>query len=154
MSIYYDIGQGGGFQRVIPITNAPHLPSGMLQWLGDSRGRWEGDTLVVDVTNFHKIGFNEKLHVVERWKRVDANTLLYEAARENPTEWTRPWSVRIELNRQNEQANRIYYEPRCHEGNYGLAGMLANSRAEELAFAEGRGPDPATRDNATGGAAE
>jgi hypothetical protein len=58
------------------------------------------------------------------------------------------------LNRQNEQANRIYYEPRCHEGNYGLAGMLANTRAEEHAFTEGRGPDPATRDIATGGAGE
>jgi hypothetical protein len=154
VSIYYDIGQGGGFQRIIPISSAPHLPANVHQWWGDSRGRWEGDTLVVDVTNFHPIGFNEKLHVVERWKRVDQNTILYEATRENPTEWTKPWTARIELNRQNEQANRIYYEPRCHEGNYGLAGMLANTRAEEHAFTEGRGPDPATRDIATGGAGE
>jgi hypothetical protein len=110
--------------------------------------------LVVDVTNFHPIGFNEQLHVVERWKRIDAKTLQYEATRENPTEWTRPWSVRIELNRQDEQANRIYYEPRCHEGNYGLLGMLANTRAEEHAFVEGRGPDPETRDIATGGGGE
>src|SRR4029077_9956939 len=88
VAIFYDTGQGQGWQRVIPITNAPHLPSSIRQWWGDSRGRWEGDTLVVDVTNFHQIGFNEKLHVVERWKRIDANTILYEATRENPTEWT------------------------------------------------------------------
>jgi hypothetical protein len=154
VSIYYDIGQGGGFQRIIPISTAPHLPSGFHQWWGDSRGHWEGDTLVVDVTNFKEIGFNERLHVVERWKRLDANTLQYEATRENPDEWTRPWTIRIELNHQNEEANRIYYEPRCHEGNYGLLGMLENTRAEEHAFAEGRGPDPATRDIATGGAGE
>jgi hypothetical protein len=154
VSIYYDIGQGGGFQRIIPISSAPHLPGAIPQWWGDSRGHWEGDTLVVDVANFHPIGFNEKLHIVERWKRIDRDTLQYESTRENPTEWTRPWTVRIELNRQNDQANRIYYEPRCHEGNYGLGGMLANTRSEEHAFAEGRGPDPATRDIATGGAAE
>jgi hypothetical protein len=154
VSIYYDIGQGAGFQRIIPISNAPHLPASIQQWFGDSRGHWEGDTLVVDVTNFKAIGFNEKLHIIERWRRKDANTLEYEATSENPDEWTRSWTIRIDLNHQNEEANRIYYEPRCLEGNYGLQGMLANTRAEEHAFAEGRGPDPATRDIATGGAGE
>jgi len=66
--------------------------------------------------------------------------------------WAMPWSVKQEMKAQDEQANRIYYEPRCHEGNFGMSGMLTNSRSEERAFAQGRGPDPATRDNSTGGA--
>jgi hypothetical protein len=154
VAIYYDIGQGQGFSRVIPITSAPHLPAGMHEWRGDSRGRWEGDTLVVDVTNFSPLGFDETLHVVERWSRLDARTLQLISTRENPREWTKPWTARVELNLQEEQPNRIYYEPRCHEGNYGLAGMLANTRAAEVNFAEGRGPDPALQDNATGGGGE
>jgi hypothetical protein len=124
--------------------------------MGDSRARWEGDTLVVDVTNFSPkvdfMGSRENLHLVERWSRSDANTLQYAATIDDPTTWTRPWKVALDLQKQDEKANRIYYEPRCVEGNYGLAGMLANSRAEERAFAEGRGPDPATRDISTGGA--
>jgi hypothetical protein len=68
--------------------------------------------------------------------------------------WTRPWTVKQEMNRQDEQANRIYYEPRCHEGNYGLPALLAGARVEEKAFAEGRGPDPATKDTATDFGAE
>ena len=63
--------------------------------------------------------------------------------------WTRPWTAKQDLNRQDNQPNRIYYEPRCHEGNYGLPALLVGSRAEEQAFAEGRGPDPATKDTQT-----
>jgi hypothetical protein len=156
VSIFYDFGQGQGFQRVIPISNAPHLPAHVRQWMGDSRGRWEGNTLVVDVTNFNEkvdfLGSHENLHLVERWTRGNANTIEYAVTVEDPTTWTKPWTVKNEFSRQSEEANRIYYEPRCHEGNYGLAGMLANTRAEEHAFREGRGPNPATRDIATGGA--
>jgi hypothetical protein len=107
------------------------------------------------VTNFSPKsdfrGSRERLHLVERWTRLDADTLEYVVTIEDPTTWTKPWTVKQEMRRQDEQANRIYFEPRCHEGNYGLAGMFQNSRAEERAFAAGRGPDPATRDNATAG---
>ena len=156
VSIFYDFGQGQGFERIIPITNAPHMPASVRQWVGDSRGRWEGNTLVVDVTNFTSkvdfLGSHENLHLVERWTRLDANTIQYAVTIDDPTTWTKPWTVKNEFNKQSDKANRIYFEPRCVEGNYGLQGMLANSRAEETAFAEGRGPDPATRDVSTGGA--
>jgi hypothetical protein len=155
VAISYDTGQGQGWQRIVPVTALPHLPSHIRQWWGDSRGRWDGDTLVIDVANFtpktEYQGSRENLHLVERWTRTDANTIEYAVTIDDPTTWTRPWTVKQELRRQPEQANRIYYEPRCHEGNYGLAGMHVNSRAEERDFAAGRGPDPATRDNATAG---
>ena len=155
VAIAYDTGQGQGWQRVFWVTNRPHLPAHIRQWWGDSRGRWEGRTLVVNVTNFTPKGdyrgSREGLHLVERWTRMDADTLEYVVTIDDPTTWTRPWTVKQELRKQDERANRIYYEPRCHEGNYGLAGMFANSRAEERAFAPGRGQDPATKDNATAG---
>jgi hypothetical protein len=123
---------------------------------GDARGHWEGNTLVVDVTNFSpKVEFRgsrENLHVVERWTRVDAKTLEYSTTISDPTVWTKPWTIKHEMTKQDERANRLYAEPRCHEGNYGMIGMLSDARAEEHAFAEGRGPDPATRDIALGGA--
>ena len=147
-SIFYDTGQGQAWQRTIPVTDSPHLPSHVRQWWGDSRGRWEGETLVVDVTNFSPktdfYGSRENLHLVERWTRLDAETIEYVATMEDPTTWARPWTVALELSRQSNEANRIYKEPRCHEGNYGLPGLLKGARADELAFAEGRGPDPAT----------
>ena len=153
VSIFYDTGQGQGWQRVIPVTGSPHLPSSVRQRFGDSRGRWEGNTLVVDVTNFSpKFSFQdarENLHFVERWTPLDANTIEYSVTIEDPTAWTRPWTVKQELSRQDEQANRIYYEPRCHEGNFGLPTMLNGARAQERAFARGEGPDPATKDTAT-----
>jgi hypothetical protein len=156
VSIFYDFGQGQGMQRVIPVTNAPHLPEHVRQWMGDSRGRWEGNTLVVDVTNFNAkaefLGARQNLHLVEKWTRADANTIEYAVTIEDPTTWTRPWTVKNEFTKQPTEANRIYPEPRCVEGNYGLVGMLANTRAEEIAFAEGRGPNPASRDTSTGGA--
>ena len=149
VTVLYDTGQGQGWQRTIPITTAPHLPSSIRQWWGDSRGRWEGNTLVVDVTNFSPKsefqGSRENLHLVERWTRLSADTIEYAVTIEDPTVWTKPWAVKQELTKQSNQANRIYFEPRCHEGNYGLLGMLKGERAEEAAFAEGRGPDPATR---------
>jgi hypothetical protein len=148
VSIFYDIGAGAGRYRHIPITMAPHLPSTIRQWWGDSRGRWEGDTLVVDVTNFSPKsdfqGAHENLHLIERWTRLDADTIEYTVTIDDPTTWTRPWTVKQELKKQSEAANQIYYEPRCHEGNYGLPSLLRGARAAEQAFAEGRGPDPAT----------
>ena len=148
VAIFYDTGQGQGWQRIVPITTAPHLPSSVRLWWGDSRGRWDGKTLVVDVTNFSQKsnfqGAHENLHIVERWARADPETLQYTVTIEDPTVWTKPWTVALDLKKQSDEANRIYTEPRCHEGNYGMVTMLAGARTEERAFAEGRGPDPAT----------
>jgi len=148
VSIFYDTGQGQGWQRIIPVTGRPHLPPDVRQWWGDSRGRWEGNTLVVDVTNFTAKtdfqGSRENLHLIERWTRVDANTIDYTVTMQDPTTWTKAWTIKQDLTRQPEQANRLYKEPRCHEGNYGMPALLVGARAEEKAFAAGRGPDPAT----------
>jgi hypothetical protein len=117
---------------------------------GDSRGYWEGDTLVIDVTNFSPKtdfqGSRENLHVVERFTRTGPNTLLYEATIDDPTVWTRPWSVQEEFTRQSDRDTRLCTEPRCVEGNYGLPGIINGRRNQDRAFAEGRGPDPAIRD--------
>jgi hypothetical protein len=147
ISIFYEIGTGTGRLRSIPITTRAHLPSTVRQYWGDSRGRWEGNTLVVDVTNFSPKsdfqGAHDNLHLVERWSRLDADTIEYTVTIEDPTTWTRPWTVKQEMKKQSDAANRIYYEPRCHEGNYGLPALLRGARADEQAFAEGRGSDPA-----------
>jgi hypothetical protein len=153
VSIFYDVGQGQGFQRNIVMNGSPHLPARVRQWHGDSRGRWEGDTLVVDVTNFSAktdfMGSRENLHLVERWTRTGPDTLEYAVTLEDPTVWTRPWTVIEEFTRQNDKENRIYYEPRCHEGNYGFPSLLLAARLADKAYADGRGPHPATHDNAT-----
>jgi len=153
IAIFYDVGQGQGWQRNIVMNGSPHLPASIRQWYGDSRGRWEGSTLVIDVTNFSPKtdyqGSRENLHLIERWTRISPTTLEYAVTIEDPTVWTRPWTAKQEFTRQSDQENRTYYEPRCIEGNYGLPGLLRGRRAEELAYAEGRGPHPATRDNAT-----
>jgi hypothetical protein len=150
ISIFYDVGQGQGWQRNVIMNGSPHLPASVRQWYGDSRGRWEGDTLVIDVTNFSPKtdfqGSRENLHVVERFTRIGPETLLYEATIEDPTVWSRPWSVKEEFTRQSDRDNRLYTEPRCVEGNYGLPGIINGRRNQERTFAEGRGPDPATRD--------
>jgi hypothetical protein len=134
-------------------TEAP-LAASVRQWFGDSRGHWEGNTLVIDVTNFSPKtdfqGSRENLHLVERWTRTGPKTLDYAVTIEDPTVWTRPWTANQEFNRQGDEENRIYYEPRCIEGNYGLAGLLHGRRVEERASAEGRGPDPRTKDSVGG----
>jgi hypothetical protein len=153
ISMFYDVGQGQGWQRNIVMNASPHLPANIRQWFGDSRAHWEGNTLVIDVTNFSPKtdfrGSREKLHLVERWTRTSPTTLEYEVTIEDPTVWTRPWTVKQELTKQTEQENRIYYEPRCVEGNYAFPSMMLAARRDDLAFAQGQGPDPATKDNAT-----
>ena len=153
ISMFYDVGQGQGWQRNIVMNGSAHLPANIRQWFGDSRGHWEGNTLVIDVTNFSPKtdfrGSREKLHLVERWTRTSPTTLEYEVTIEDPTVWTRPWTVKQELTKQTEQENRIYYEPRCVEGNYAFPSMMLAARRDDLAFAQGQGPDPATKDNAT-----
>jgi hypothetical protein len=153
VSIFYDTGQGQGFQRNIVMNGSPHLPPAVRQWLGDSRGHWEGNTLVVDVTNFSPksdfMGARDRLHLVERWTRTDLRTLEYSVTIEDPTVWTRPWTATQDFIKQSDKENRIYYEPRCHEGNHGFTGLMRGARADEAAFAGGRGPHPATKDTAT-----
>jgi hypothetical protein len=117
--------------RVIPTDNSPHLPAGVLLWKGDSKGRWEGDTLVVDVTNFDPRnpfhGSGDKLHVVERFTRVADGTILYRFTVEDPTTWDKPWTAEIAMTKNVGPL----YEFGCHEGNYGLANTLNGARVAE-----------------------
>jgi hypothetical protein len=125
--------------RVIPLDARPHLSPRVQQWIGDSRGHFEGNTLVVDTRN---LKFNEKsrfgvgylnglsdenLRVVERFTRTDANTLTYQATVEDPTVFVKPWTVEISMDR----TNGPLYEVACHEGNYGMSNILSGHRAEE-----------------------
>lgn len=151
VSIFYDVGQGQGWQRNVVMSGSAHLPGSIRQWYGDSRGSWDGETLVIDVANFSPKtdfeGSRENLHLLERWTRTGADTLEYEVTIDDPTVWIRPWTVREELKRQSDEQNRFYSEPRCVEGNLSLPAIFHGRRIEELEFARGRGPDPRTRDN-------
>ncbi len=117
--------------RMIPTDNSSHLPANVRQWMGDSRGHWEGDTLVVDTTNFTDRtafrGSSENLHVVERFRRVDANTISYQFTVEDPSTWSRPWTANVPMTK----IDGPIYEYACHEGNYGMANNLSGARAEE-----------------------
>jgi hypothetical protein len=111
--------------------NAEHVPPTVRKWMGDSVGHWEGDTLVVDTTNFTNKtqfqGASEQLHVVERFTRVNGNTLLYRFTVDDPQTWDKPWSGEYPWNATDEHI----YEYACHEGNYALADMLRGARAQE-----------------------
>jgi hypothetical protein len=117
--------------RLIPTDGRPHMPAGIGQWRGDSRGHWEGDTLVVDVTNFNDHnpfhGSSDKLHVVERFTRVDAKTILYRFTVEDPETWDKPWTAELVMTK----TDGPIYEFACHEGNYGLANTLHGARVAE-----------------------
>ena len=121
--------------RIIPLDGRPHLPPSIRQWPGDSRGRWEGDTLVVDTMNFnektHYQGSTEALHVVERFTRADAETVRYEFTVEDATSWTRPWSAEFPLMLREGPL----FEYACHEGNHDLANILEIARNIEKAAA-------------------
>jgi hypothetical protein len=126
--------------RIIPPDGRPHVGQDIKPWRGDSRGRWEGNTLVVDTTNFSdKViirGINsdptEALHVTERFTRVNARTIDYQFTIDNPKTWTRPWTAAVPMTRTDE----LMYEYACHEGNYGMVGILAGARAEERTVEE------------------
>jgi len=117
--------------RVIPIGTREHLPPGLRRWQGDSIGRWEGDTLVVDTTNFTEKtrfrGSSENLHVVERFTRVDENTIKYEFTVDDPATWAKPWSAELPLAKDKGPI----YEYACHEANYGMPNNLSGARAME-----------------------
>jgi hypothetical protein len=123
--------------RIIPLDGRPHLPQHIRQWSGDSRGRWEGNVLVVDTTNFSPksafTGSAENMHMVERFTRVDADTIDYELTLDDPTTWTKAWTSLIHLTRSDAKM----YEVACHEGNYySMQGTLAGARAAEKAAEE------------------
>ena len=117
--------------RVIPVDRRPHLDDGIRQWHGDPRGRWEGDALVVETTNFsgktNFKGSRDGLRLVERFTRTDADTLVYEVTVTDPDTWTRPWTARIPIRR----SDGPLFEYACHEGNYAMYNSLAGARAEE-----------------------
>ena len=117
--------------RVIPMDARPHLPAGIEQWTGDSRGRWDGDTLVVDTTNFTDKtrfqGSGTGLHVVERFTRTDPKTLRYDFTVDDPASFARAWTGRLWMTRTDDRI----YEYACHEGNYSMVGILKGARAEE-----------------------
>jgi hypothetical protein len=117
--------------RLIPTDGRPHLSENIRLWAGDSRGRWEGDTLVVDTTNFTDRtafqGSSSALHVVERFTRVSADRILYQFTVDDPNTWTRPWSAEIPMT----ATKGPLYEYACHEGNYGLPDILRGARFTE-----------------------
>jgi hypothetical protein len=126
--------------RIIPLDGRPHLPKQVGQWQGDSRGRWEGNTLVVDTTNFDDKrewrGSTSGMHLVERFTRVDPKTIKYEFTVSDPTTWTRPWSAEVPWPR----IEPGLYEFACHEQNYGLINVLKGEqiRAREAVSQRGQ----------------
>jgi len=132
--------------RMVPLDGSPHLPASIHQYGGDSRGRWEGDTLVVDSTNFQgrtnfrgppsstrqDIFISPELHVTERFTRIDAETIAYRFTVDDPGTWTKPWSGELLMKR----FEGPLYEYACHEGNYGLPNILSAARQRDKAAAE------------------
>jgi hypothetical protein len=122
--------------RIIPLDGRPHIPSTIRQWTGDSRGHWEGDTLVVDTGNFsdktHFRGADRNLHVIERFTRTGPDTIRYRFTVEDPTAFTKPWTGEIAMS----PAAGPLYEYACHEGNYSMETMLSAARAQEKAAAK------------------
>jgi len=140
---YYQIFQSPGYvvlyletgheTRIIPLDGRPHLAGGLRQWSGDSRGRWEGNTLVVDTMNFspnsYFMGATDNLRVVERFERVAEDRIEYTITLVDPTVWERPWTAMMSLRRRNE----TLYEAACHEGNFEVVSSILRgaSRVEE-----------------------
>jgi len=117
--------------RIVPLDGRPHLPQGIRRLLGDSRGRWEGNTLVVETTNFsdktNVRGSGEQLRLTERFTRADAKTLLYEFTVDDPGSFVKPWTAVLPMSKTNDQI----YEYACHEGNYAMTGILRGARSQE-----------------------
>jgi hypothetical protein len=117
--------------RVIPLDNRPHVPASIRQWMGDPRGHWEGDTLVIESTNFSEKnnfrGSSEGMHLVERLTRVDADSISYQFTVDDPSTFARAWSAEVPMNKTPDQV----YEYACSEGNYALRGILGAAREDE-----------------------
>jgi hypothetical protein len=139
---YQEQGHGGGGYRVIPTDNRPHLPETIRFWQGDSVGHWEGDTLVIDTTNFREqntrngVG-NEKLHLIEKLTRLNPTDLRYEVTTIKPNMYVSPFTTQRTLMLEDGVKNQIY-ESYCYEGNYALTTMLNGARSEERAAGKGR----------------
>ena len=131
--------------RVIPLDGRPHVPQNIRNWMGDSRGRWDGNTLVVDTTNFNGKtngrlgggltagfpGLSEASHLIERFTRVDGDTILYETTIEDPS-YTKPWTASMSV----PKSEGSMFEYACQEGNYSVPGILDGARAQEKAAAQ------------------
>ena len=138
---YFEITQGPGVValraemihdvRVFPIDGGPHVSSAIRQYHGDSRARWDGDTLVVETVNYvanaTRVGASDKLHTIEKFRRVADDTLEYYVTFDDPAVWSRPWTLMIPLKKTGEQM----FEYACHEGNYGLPAILQGAREQE-----------------------
>lgn len=128
--------------RIIPLDGRPHLPQTVRQWTGSYRGRWEGDTLVVETTNFNGQnpfqGSSENMRVTERFTRVDENTIRYQFTIDDPSTWATPWSAELPM----KKTIGPIFEHACHEGNYGLYNILAGARADEKRAAEESREEP------------
>ena len=143
LGIYMEDDHSGGGNMVVYMDGRPHLPSNIKQYLGDSRGHWEGNTLVIETTNFSQAtnffgvrGPNpDSFKMTERMTRVDANTLDRRITFDDPQTWTRPWTVLIEMGRAPSDRQMIF-DSACHEGNYAMIGMLVGARREEQAAAK------------------
>ncbi len=129
--------------RIIPLGDQPPLPSGVTQWMGDSKGHWEGDALVVETTNLRfnnqtRFGVqydgmtDENLRITESFKRTAPDTIIYRATVNDPTVYTKPWTIEIPMTKTDEPI----YEYACHEGNYGMSGILSGARADEKKAAQ------------------
>ncbi len=124
--------------RIIPLDDRPHLDDSVRLWKGDSRGRWEGDTLVVETANFSDKaawrGTSPNMKLTERFTRQDEDTLIYQFTVDDPDTYERPWTAEVPLTR----IDGLVYEYACHEGNYGMAGALAGARERDRQAAAGR----------------
>lgn len=136
VSFYYESGHQGGQYRDIPLDGRGHPSDHIRQWFGHSVGRWEGDTLVVDVSNFSDKtsfhGSHENLHLVEQFTRAESDVLIYRVTIDDPTTFTQPWTIEVPLVLLDNKTNQIY-ESACQEGNYSLTSILAGERALERA---------------------
>jgi hypothetical protein len=135
MAIYMEDDHAGGGNRTIFMDGRPHAPASAKFYLGDSRGHWEGNTLVVETTNFSQ-GFRgsniDTYKMTERFTRVSANDLKREITFDDPKTWTKPWTVLIEMGKTDDRRHMIF-DSACHEGNYGMVGILVGARREEQA---------------------
>jgi hypothetical protein len=143
MSIYMEDDHAGGGNRVIYMDGRPHPPASLKLTLGDSRGRWDGNTLVVETTNLAQgvsVGFggarsnSDSTRLIERYTRTSANDLRRELTFDDPKTWTKPFTVLVEMGKVSDSKHMIF-ESACHEGNYGLTGILVGARMEERAAA-------------------
>jgi len=134
VSIYYEHGHHGGAYRDIPMDGRPHPPTHVRQWLGHATGRWDGQTLVVETTNFtgktRYQGATENMILTERFTPSGTDTLMYQATIEDSSAFSAPWTIEVPLNRLDNKDNQIY-EAACHEGNYAMISILAGGRLSD-----------------------